>query len=293
MKTKSLLLLVVAGGCGLVAAIAAAQHLAGNQIVAPTPPSEEQKAVVVATADVEAGATIKAEMLRVVQMPTKDLPEGTYSAVASLTGQSLRYPVFKGEPVLAGKLGRGLYNLSTELPQGMKACTVRITDEENSMKGLIKPGNHVDAFWLPMKADLSTSSVQLLLQNVKVLAVGERIEGDDLEAQDARTGKSYSTENYTLLVNSQQNKRVIAAGAKGGKFRLVLRRKNDDSLEELDEKALDQRLGILPPENVASAEPQIESEPEPETWEVEYIKGGDQSKEEVNLSEGRRSSAKK
>ena len=75
--------------------------------------------------------------------------------------------------------------MASELPEGMKACTVKITDEENSMKGLIKPGNHVDAFWLPMKADLSTTSVQLLLQNVKVLAVGERIEGDDLEARRA------------------------------------------------------------------------------------------------------------
>jgi Flp pilus assembly protein CpaB len=83
MKAKSLLLLVVAGGCGLVAAIAAAQHLAGNQTTAPVAPPEDHKNVVVAIADIE--------------------------------------------PVLTGKLGRGLQYLANELPQGMKACTSEIS----------------------------------------------------------------------------------------------------------------------------------------------------------------------
>jgi pilus assembly protein CpaB len=292
MKTKSLLLLVVAGGCGLVAAIAAAQHLAGNQPIVPVAPAEEHKAVVVATADIDAGTTLKADMLRVAQLPTKDLPEGTFTAVAELTGQPLRYPVFKGEPVLTGKLGRGLQFLANELPQGMKACTVKITDEENSMKGLIKPGNHVDAFWLPMKPDLTTSSVQLLLQNVKVLAVGERIEGDDIETQQ-RGNPSANEMNFTLLVTSAQNKRVIAAAAKGGKFRLVLRRKGDDSLEELDEVSLDRKLGLAkdPADDLSTEE--VEQEPAPETWEVDIIRGAEQTTEFVNLSEVQRSSSKK
>jgi pilus assembly protein CpaB len=288
MKTKSLLLLVVAGGCGLVAAIAAAQHLAGNQPVIPVAPTEEHKSVVVATMDIEAGAMIKGEMLRVIQLPAKDLPEGTYAAVAELTGQPLRYPVFKGEPVLAVKLGRGFQSLTNDLPEGMKACTVRITDEENSMKGLIKPGNHVDAFWLPMKPDLSTSSVQLLLQNIRVLAVGERIEGDDLDVQERRSPTNET--NFTLLVTPQQNKRVIAAAAKGGKFRLVLRRKGDNTLEELDEKSLDQKLGLTPADDSSfeSGEPEVETE----RWEVVIDRGPEQTTEVINVSEGKRPSAK-
>lgn len=290
MKTKSLLLLVVAGACGLVAAFAAAQHLAGNQTPVPIAPSEEQRNVVIAVADVEAGVSLKADMLRVVPKPVKDLPDGTFTAVAELTGQPLRYPVFKGEPVLAGKVGRSLESLATDLPEGMKACTVRISDEENSMRGLIKPGNHVDVFWLPMKSDLSSSSVMLLLQNVKVLAVGERIEGDN-EALDARANKSYATENFTLLVDSRQNKRVIAATSKGGKFRLVLRRRGDNSLEESDEARLDKILSIDPSEEIVATDVHVESEPL--TWEVEYLNGGEQKIDRINMSEGRHSSAKK
>jgi pilus assembly protein CpaB len=292
MKTKSLLLLVVAGACGLVAAFAAAQHIAGNQSEAPAGPVEERKAVVVATADLEAGATIKAENLRVVQLPTKDLPEGTFTAPAEITGQALRFPVFKGEPVLNAKLGRGLQFLANELPEGMKACTMRIPDEENRMKGLINPGNHVDVYFSPMKPDLSTSSVILLLQNIKVLAVGERIEGDDSELHESKLSKSFSTENYTLLVTPLQNKRIVAATYKGGKFRLVLRGKGDLSQESLDEARIDRFLGLNDPVESSVASSKYEPEPEAERWEVDYLKGPDQSKDIVDISEGRRSSAK-
>jgi Flp pilus assembly protein CpaB len=203
--------------------------------------------------------------------------------------------VFKGEPVLVGKLGRGLQYLANELPEGMKACTVKITDEENSMKGLIKPGNHVDCFWLPMKPDLSTTSVVQLLQNVKVLAVGERIEGDDPELDAvSRLAKSANESNYTLLVDTMQNKRVIAATFKGGKFRLVLRGRGDNSIdnsiEEMDQQRLDEFLGLRKPDGSIDAD--TESLPLA-GWEVEYTKGPDQSSEVLNVSESRRSSAKK
>src|SRR5262249_2355406 len=148
------------------------------------PPAPARKAVVVAVEDQDAGTQLKPEMLKVVEMAEADLPEGAFSDSSEVTGQTLRYPIFKGEPVLAAKLGgeRTLAALTRNLPEGMKAYTVKVSEEDGGMRGLINPGNHVDVLWLPMRADSASGSVRNLLQNVRVLAVGQRIDTDESES---------------------------------------------------------------------------------------------------------------
>ena len=294
MKPRSLILLLVASGCGLVAALATAQHLAGNNSQQPSIPGEPTRAVVVADTEIEAGIQLKAEMLRVVELPAKDLPDGTFAAVAELTGQTLRYPVFKGEPVLTGKLGRGLSALARELPEGMKACTVRVEGQDAQMTGLINPGDHVDVHWLTLKSDLASTSVRLLLQNIRVLAVGQRTDLDESDSIESKNSRGQSSENYTLLVQPIQNKRLLAAMSKGGKFRLTLRGKTDRTVEELDENSLDILLGLVPaPEGPTVVVTHPEATTEGDNYDIEYYKGNEISVETLTVSEGQRSASKK
>lgn len=294
MKPKSMILLFVAGACGLIAAIATAQHLAGNQPVVPAVTAEARKSVVVALKDIPAGTELKEEMLKVVEMPAKDLPDGIYTSAAELTGQRLRLPVFKNEPVLAHKIGRAPSTLARDLGPGMKACTVPVAAEDRSMTGLINPSDHVDVLWCQIQPDLSSNSVLLILQNIKILAVGQRTDSDEVEVSGSKDSKSNLTDSYTLEVTPLQYKRVQAALGKGGKIRLALRGKGDTTIEDLDEKALDLALGLTDrPEEKADPTPPPTPEPEPDKYEVEYVRGNESSTESWNFAEELRPKTKK
>mgnify|MGYP001606779602 CR=1 FL=1 len=283
-----MLLLFVAAACGLIAAVFTAQHLAGGQPVQPVAPTEEKKSVVIAVKDIPAGTQIKEDMLQVIEMPSKDLLDGTYAATAEITGQILRFPVFKGEPVLAAKLGRS-FSIADALSPGMKAYTVKVADEDRPMTGLIDPKDHVDVHWLQMQPDLQGTTVRLLLQNVKVLAVGQRTESDESESGGTKDSRGHTTDNYTLEVTQRQHQRLQAALVKG-KVRLALRGKGDTSLEDIDERELDTLLGFDGPvvKPVVVAEP----EPEPEQYEVIYVKGNETIKETWNIVEERKANSK-
>lgn len=283
MKPKSLLLLFVAGACGLIAAVFTAQHLAGNQPAPLAAPTDEKKSVVIAVKEIPAGTQIKDDMLKVVELPTKDLPEGTYAATAEITGQLVRFPVFKGEPILAGKVGRS-FSISEALAPGMKAYVVKVTDEDKPLTGLVNPKDHVDVHWLQMQPDLQSASVRLLLQNVKVLAVGQRTESDESESGGSKESRGHITDNYTLEVTPRQHQRLQAAQIRG-KVRLALRGKGDTSVEDLDERELDTLLGFDGPveKPVVTTEP----EPEPEQYTVEYTRGNETIKESWNIVEER------
>jgi pilus assembly protein CpaB len=282
MKPKSLLLLFVAGTCGLIAAIFTAQHLTGKEPVTLAAPVEEHKSVVIAVKDIPAGDHLKEDMLKVVELPTKDLPEGTFTATAELTGQRLRFPVFKGEPVLAGKLGRGS-SLARELGLGMVAGYVPVSPEDRPMTGLINPGDRVDVSWIAMQQDLSSTSVRLLLQDIKVVAVGQSIESEDTDSSGSKDSRSRLSDTYTLEVLPIQNMRLQAALLKG-KVRLTLRAKGDTTVRELDEKALDLALNLTPrPIEIVEPTPEPTPEIEPEKWEVEIIKGNEVTTQVLNV----------
>jgi pilus assembly protein CpaB len=290
VKPKSILLLVVAGGCGLIAALGVTQRLTITQAGTGGRQPQPLRSVVVAEVDAESGAQLKPEMLRIAQFPDNDLPEGTFSSLEEVTGKSLRFPIFKGEVVLAGKLGgeNTLVALPKNLPPGMRAGTARVAEDDARMQGLINPGNHVDVLWLPSRPDLQGSSVKTLLQDVTVLAVGQRINrAGSIDGSGPRETSDSNEQNYTLLLTAEQNRRLVAASSLG-KIRLVLRGEGDTAVEEVDEAYLDELLG-LKPRLAQRPAPTVEKpvEPEPEFYEIEIIKGGEVSTESLNISHGK------
>ncbi len=282
MKPKSMLLLVVAAGCGLVAAFAVTQHLSGNQ---PAPqPQAATKKVVVAAGDYEAGTQLKPEMLATVEMAAAGLPEGTYSEAAELTGQTLRFPIFKSEMVLSAKVGgeKTLAAILKAIPAGMQLAQIRIEESDGGLRGVINPGSHVDVLWLPGRPELAGKPVITLMQDIKVLAVGDRF--DATEAESSRSSKS-GAETYTLLVTEAQQFR-LAAASRPGKLRLAWRQENDKSFTTIDEDALDELLGLKSsaPEKPAVIEKPAPP-PEPVVYEIVTRKGGETIIDSYDVSE--------
>jgi pilus assembly protein CpaB len=182
-----------------------------------------------------------------VVVPVRDLPLGTPldpSLVASrdvqadlvypdaiktddfdkFKGQSLIRAVYRGRPLLKTDLRPLFADFSGTLTPGTRAMTIDI-DELNSIAHMVQPGNRIDLM-LAMKRDDGGQTVVPFMDQMKVLATGQKIiqDGGDEKAPGARRGLSYS--NVTLEVTPVQAAR-LALAMEIGKMRMVLRNESD------------------------------------------------------------------
>jgi pilus assembly protein CpaB len=164
---------------------------------------------VAAAANMEAGQVIKAENLRLVDWPANVPLPGAFSAPQPLVGRIVMYPLAAGEPILERQLasaGSGL-GLTIKIPDGMRAISLR-SDEVVGVAGFLLPGTHVDVLVTmhpPNGADPITNTV---LQDVQVLASGQKIEPDP-------EGKPVTATVVTLLVKPDDAELVDLASTQG------------------------------------------------------------------------------
>src|SRR5919108_4205856 len=101
MRSKSLVLLALALGCGLIAAIGINQVMAnrGTQ-AAPT----EMQAIYVAMKDIPSRETVKVEDLKLEEWPKDKVPRGAITKPEQLAERSAKTKIYTGEPILETKL---------------------------------------------------------------------------------------------------------------------------------------------------------------------------------------------
>ena len=181
---------ILAGGGLAYATYNFVQNQPTTSVAAPTQP------VVVAGADLQLGAALRAEDLRVVAFPKGAAPEGTFTDPGQIVGRGLIVPVVKNEPILGAKLaskeaGSGLPPV---IPEGMRAVSVRV-DEVIGVAGYVLPGTRVDVLATAnpsdQRADITT---KVILSNVQALTAGTRME------QDQENAKPVQVTVVTLLV---------------------------------------------------------------------------------------------
>jgi pilus assembly protein CpaB len=186
---------------------------------APKPgPGVPTKPVVVAAADLDLGADLTRDDLRVVEWPANAAPAGAFNDVKDVVGRGLIMPVIQNEPILPNKLatkeaGAGL---PPAIPPGLRAVSVRV-NEVIGVAGYVLPGNRVDVLAVvnpTEKRDEVTSKV--ILTNVQVLAAGTKIERDE------RNNKPMAVSVVTLLVAPEESERLTLASTEG-KIQLALR----------------------------------------------------------------------
>jgi pilus assembly protein CpaB len=178
----------------------------------------ETQPVVVAASNLQLGAELKAEDLRVMAFPAGKAPEGTFSQPSEIIGRGLIVPLVKNEPVLKAKLaskeaGSGLPPV---IPEGMRAVSVRV-DEVVGVAGYVLPGNRVDVLATANPTDQrADTTTKVILSNVQVLTAGTRME------QDQENTKPVAVTVVTLLVFPEQSERLALASTEG-KIQLALR----------------------------------------------------------------------
>ncbi len=174
--------------------------------------------VVVAATDIPAHTALTATMLSVAQYIPGNRPARAFASVAAVTGAITTTAVYRGQPLVAPDVARQAAppSLSFAVAPGMRAYAVAV-NITSGVGDLIVPGDHVDV--LGVFTQNATTTVDTLLQDVPVLAVGQQIVG-----QTGATPTSYS--DVTLEV-SPANAALLAFTAARGTLQLELRAVTD------------------------------------------------------------------
>ncbi len=196
--------------------------------------------VVVASADLTEGAALDNSNLSVAQWPVATVPPAAYSTVDSLVGRVTRIAVFKGEPLIPGRLapaGTGP-GIMVKITPGKRAMAVKI-DDVAGVSGLIQPNSRVDVLVTLRDRETNGSNgsggeqvAKLFMSNMRVLSVGTVVQsGPDNRPIQATTA--------TLEVTPDEAER-LAVGMREGSIQLVLRGYGDpDSIRTTGARSQD------------------------------------------------------
>lgn len=230
MKRQSLIAIGVALVFGLVAVFLANTYLlSGRNAQSPDGTTK----IAVANVPLDFGTELKPEMIRLINYPTDALPAGSFRSAAELTGAKNRRvviaPIAVNEAILATKIsGKGAgASIAALLPDGKRAVSVRINDV-SGVAGFIQPSDAVDVLITRQIAngDRSQQVTDVLLQNTRVIAMGQRAKNE--------TGKPAVAKTATLEVTPVDAQK-LALGQQVGDLSLVLRKpgeRDDVSLVE-------------------------------------------------------------
>jgi len=226
MRGKSIALLALALGCGVIAMLGVTEMMSRRG--GDSSGSVETKTVFVAEKDIPLGTVVEKAMLKAEQWPKDTLPTGALSEAGEIDGRRTRTKIFAGEPILHQKLfeaGSAEQGADALIPKGYRVVSVRV-DPVTIHGGLLLPGSRVDLQVYLNRNDangVQQTTARTVLQNIKVFAVNDILSADTSN-QDV---KSIAGRTVSLLVTPAQAEKVTLA-SEMGTIRLIMRSPEDD-----------------------------------------------------------------
>jgi pilus assembly protein CpaB len=216
MRSRGLLMLVIAVIAGLVAVVLAARWMQSQ--------SGKRSQIAVANMDIELGGRLSAEMVRMTDWPVGSIPPGSATELEKLVGRVARDSIQRGEPVLESRLApvgtRG--GLSAVVAEGKRAMTVRVNDVVG-VAGFALPGTFVDVMVNTQgegakNNDRDRTISKIVLDRILVLAVAQEADRD--------TTKPKVVNAVTLELTPEQAEMLDLARSVGT-LSLVLRNQSE------------------------------------------------------------------
>ncbi|WNC73318.1 Flp pilus assembly protein CpaB [Thalassotalea psychrophila] len=194
-----------------------------------------QAQVITVNAALQTGSIIEAKHLTVKTIPESMVPEGAVTRLEDATGMIAKSKLYNGDILHTkriAKKGEGS-SLASLISPHMRAVSIRVNDVVG-VSGFILPGNTVDI--LITYRGKSAANTEVVLSNIKILAVDQRASNDENKPQIVRA--------VTLEVTLEQAETLMSAQNKGS-LQLALRNPNDKAEvalfdPEQDEKAFEQ-----------------------------------------------------
>lgn len=231
MKMKSLILIFIALGCGLVASIGISQVMSQGGGEAKV----EMDQILVAKAAIDSGKKLDANMVQFEEWPKQRIPDGALRKIEEIEGKFSSVRFFKGEPILQVKISDKLGGVVGIIPPGYRVTPIKV--DEDSVMEAVTPGDTVDVnvFLEAGRGGNRSVGVYTILRNVRVFAKGGQTERsiDD-------SGKEVRARTVSLLVKPEQSRELVLA-YRLGKISLALRPPNaanddgEDTVTSMDE----------------------------------------------------------
>ncbi len=227
MRPKSLILLSLALGCGLVASVGINQVMSKGSPVVQAP--SEKVSVFVAKKEIAMNDLITPDMLTAKQMPKDVVPPGALTSLKDVEDRRAATRIIVDDILLDAKLlkkgekGRG----SDHIPPGMRSVAIKV-DATSASGFLVRQGDHVDLMVYLRKNGangVQNTMIKTFLQNVRILAADNVL----TESADGKGQKTMKT--VSLLVTPEQAE-VVTIAASMGKITLSLRSPKDTELAE-------------------------------------------------------------
>lgn len=211
-----LMAVVMAGG-----AAAIANKWLQRQMMANVDSPTGMESVAAAAVEIPYGHKIELAQIKMISLPEKSMPGGTYADPAEIVGMIAGQAILPGEVILHGRVVKHLggSTLSAIVEPGMRAVAVRV-NEIIGVAGFLLPGNRVDVLSAKGGAGRAVS-ISTVLQDIKVLAVDQTASTDKNEPVIVRA--------VTLEVTPIQAEQLVQATSEG-KVQLSLRNPQDDRL---------------------------------------------------------------
>jgi pilus assembly protein CpaB len=192
------------------------KRLAKPSLAVVTP----MRKIVAVTKNIEAGQTLQASSLQLVDWPSSQELSGAIARPVDAVGRVVLFPLSTGQAVVERELaaagtGNGLMG---KIPEGMRAISLQ-SDAVAGVAGFIAPGSHVDVLVTYHPGNIPTFITSTVLQDAQVLATDQKM---SLETDF----KPSTAANITLLVTPQDAEKLTAASALG-KILFVLRNGTD------------------------------------------------------------------
>lgn len=195
----------------------------------------EMGAVVVAAEPIPFGSRIEEKQLKKVLWPKANIPSGTFTDPALLIGRNVVSSVVVGEPLMEAKLAPteakgGI--MAYLIPEGHRAMAVGV-NEVVGVGGFVLPNSKVDVV-LTTTPPGGTQTSKIVLQNLNVLAVGQKLE--------EKEGKAVLVPTVTVSITPEEAEK-LALSSNSGPLQLLLRGTKDDKPAETKGAILPNLIG--------------------------------------------------
>lgn len=218
MKSKSIFLMAVSLGFGLVAAIGITQVMGRSKTEATAEVAKQT--VLVAVDDLDINTELTPEMFTEEQWPVTMLPEGIVTKFEEIEGKAITARAGKkGFIYLSNLINKDEINLKN-IPAGFKLIGISLGAEDH-LSGLLQPGDLVDLIAIFRQSNKAAPSSQTFLRQIRVFSIGSSIHMDP-ENKNAAKGNTV----VGLLVTEKQSEQVVLV-EKIATLKLALRSKED------------------------------------------------------------------
>ncbi len=213
--------------------------------------------VFVATADIPAGTPVESAaaqgLIDQSTVPARTVPAGAIGSLDAIAGQVATMPLFEGEIIVAQRFGSTVAataDATLEVPEGLLAISIQ-AGVVDGVAGFVQPQDTVSivaSLVLPedivapddeddvQPADEAVAggqTTEFLVQNVPVLAVGQRV---ITVAEDGSTSASIQPSNesyiFTLGMTAEQVEQLVFASQQGELWFTLLPEVEEDEERE-------------------------------------------------------------